>query len=144
MNRKILLVLVYHLFYALLTISFAAARDFGNELFGSSVYLNGIYLLLLPVNYATYLLLQWGFSAKPVQLLLFHFLSCLLVFDLLTRYLGDSLLSALFQDIAAGEWGSLLPLVQHIVFLVIAYTGAWFITRKHMTKRRPPLAGRLF
>jgi hypothetical protein len=137
MNTKFYLLIIYHLFFAALSMTLIAAIEgYGTEMFVGALYFNLIYLTVGSVgNYLFYSILQRTYFDNETKLLVTHFSTCLLLMNILSFFLNNSCVTwTVIKGFFIGKDDSFwVALVIHALML-FCYLLSVFITRRVMKK----------
>ncbi len=135
MNTKPYLILVYHLLFIATSMSLVfIIEGYGSEMFAGALYFNLLYLLIGGlINYLSYSIVQRIYFKKYIRLLGVHFLTCLLLMNIISLFLNSSwitwvLLKGIFIDRNDSFW---VALIIHILML-FCYSSAFLMTKKSM------------
>ncbi len=136
MNAKPYLVLVYQLTFALASLLLAfTVEGYGTETFAGTFYFTLSYLIVGSItNYLTYLFWQRIYFKNRKKLLMFHFLTCILLINLFSYFVNYNLvtLTLLKGFFAHREDSFWIALILHILvficyFLSIKITKRWML-----------------
>ena len=135
MNPKPYLIIAYHLLFAAISIGLVTIIEgYGTEMFAGAFYFNLLYLFVGGlINYIFYVILQRVNFNKQSKLLVFHFLTCILLMNMLSFFLNSSwitwvMLKGIFVDRDDSFW---VALVIHLLML-FCYSLAFLITKRRM------------
>lgn len=139
MNAKPFLVITYHLLFVVISMGLVATIEgYGTEMFAGAFYFNLIYLFIGGLlNYLSYIILQRILFYKQNKLLIVHFLTCLLLMNVLSFFLNSSLITwVLIKGIFVDKGDSFYVAIIIHALMLFCYLFAFLITRRRMQTSR--------